>query len=56
MGISRTRCVSQTGYLANENSKSETRGRSRHENNSKRAIRNMENGHNKGEQFKTSPN
>ena len=42
MGISCTRCVSHTGYLAHKNSKDETRERSRHKNNSKRVARNLE--------------
>ena len=36
------RCVSHTGYLAQENSKGEIRGRSRNQNNSKRVVWNME--------------
>ena len=35
-------CVFYTGYLAHGNSKGEIRGRSRHRNNSKRVVRNLE--------------
>ena len=37
-----TRCVSHTGYLAHGNSEGEARGRNRHENNSNRVARNLE--------------
>ena len=36
------RCVSHTEYLVHGNSKGEARGRSRHKNNSKRVVTNME--------------
>ena len=38
MGIPCTRCVSHTGYLTHGNSKSEARGRSRHQNQYKRLV------------------
>lgn len=40
-GDPRRRCVSYTGYLAQENSKVETRER-REKNNNKRGVRNIE--------------
>ena len=42
MGLPCTRRVSHAGYLTPGNSKGEARGRSRHENNSKRRARNIE--------------
>ena len=42
-GIPCTRCVSHSRYLAHENSKGETRGRSRHKNNNN-IVRNMKKG------------
>ena len=36
------RCVPRTGYLAHGKSNSEARGRSRHGNNSRRVVRDME--------------
>ena len=41
MGIPCMRCVSHTGYLVHGNSKSELRGRSRHNNKSKRVVKNL---------------
>ena len=35
-------CVQHTGYMEHGNSKGEAEGKSRHDNNSKRVIRNME--------------
>ena len=35
-------CVFHTGFLAHGNSKGEARGRSRHQNNSRRVVRNLE--------------
>ena len=37
-----TKCVPHTGYFARENRKSEAGGRSRHKNNSKRVVQNLE--------------
>ena len=48
-GIPCTRCVSHTVYLTLGNSKGKARSRSRHKNNSKSVVRNMEeSGHYKG--------
>ena len=41
-GGSHARCIIHTGCFAHENNKVTIRGRSRHKNNSKRGVRNME--------------